>query len=614
MSVCVECGDFELFYVPSCGDSAVGDSDVLLFAGEELTGVNAEIREMDGVFGDLDAAKNQEDPDLVIQAQEALAKMLKTYVKPGVHLPDKHLVQMYSLKGKRWTRVRSDKMRNHWRRYRIGKDMLEAQGGAGSKGQLPKSRLVEAFKEVGKKVQDDLKGGITFRNQIAKGSVSIGILELFDESWAKWIDAVNESLTYSDAGANHDLSAGAQLLRAYAGFGVNLGYNPKTQSAGLTGHAEARAILAEAKATFQGYAPHRDGWHALISYGAPQASEAGNQKELNFGYFRGKLTITTHAMLGASIFATAGIEYKSEDNGSIMVKPSMAGAKGEAAVGAFAGVEAGGSVKGSLEWLNPGLIVDGQPVTNPDWAPILEVGVALAGNAGVGFKGEFKIFYEGGRFVIKCQAKLVIGLGAKGSLSGTIGFDTIYDFIMYVYNQLKDNDFSYLEFMEGNAFNSVIAIVLYGIENGVDAMRFVGNQVDALVTAIGNINEAADEAEAYAKKIKAKPSALFFAPPEAKGAVLHRLSETFWNSFEEHQEGAILTVVGTVQTQREWEKIVERISPTGAKTSAAAGLRRLNYIMDGGSQRKFTQMLAVIAALPPRTMYAGTPVLVQTVA
>ncbi|MEP1519385.1 hypothetical protein [Ascidiaceihabitans sp.] len=609
MSVCVECGDFELFYVPSCGDAAVGDSDVLLFAGDELLGVNAEIREMDGLFGDLDQANNTEDVELIVQAQAALAKTLDSYVKPGVHLPDKHLVQMYSLKGKRWTRVRSDKMANHWRRYRIGKDMLQPSG-----DQLPKSRLVEAFKEVGNKVKDDLQGGITFRNQIAKGSVSAGILELFDESWAKWIDAVNESMTYSHAEPTFDLSAGAQLLRAYAGFGVNLGYNPKKKSAGMSGHAEARAILAEAKATFNYYAPHRDGWHALIPYGAPQASEDGRQKELNFGYFRGHFTFATHAMLGASIFATAGVEYKAEPDGSILAKPSMAGVKGEAALGAFAGVEAGGSVKGALEWLNPGLIVDGQPVTNKEWGAIIEVGASLAGNFGVGAQIDFKITYDGGKLIFKCKAQLVVGLGAKGSLSGTIGFDKMYEFIMYLYNQLKDNDFSYLEFIDEGAFNFVIAAVLYAIEKGVDLARLGAFAVSEVLSSTAKLFSEPQAAEDYAKKIKARPSALIFAPPEAKGAILYRLSETYTFSFEEHQEAAILTVVGTVQSKAEWDKIVERITPAGSKSSASAGLARLNYIMDGGSQRKFTTLIAAINSLPPTTLYAGSPVRVQTIA
>jgi hypothetical protein len=43
MSICVECGEFELIYVPACGDSAVGESNILLFAGDELQALKAEI-------------------------------------------------------------------------------------------------------------------------------------------------------------------------------------------------------------------------------------------------------------------------------------------------------------------------------------------------------------------------------------------------------------------------------------------------------------------------------------------------------------------------------------------------------------------------------------------
>lgn len=613
-AICVECGHFELYYVLACGDSKVGESQVLLFAGDELKALQQEIRTVDQAFGKLDSAKADGEPDDVVEAQDHLAKMLDSYIKPNSFLPEKHLVQAYSVNAKRWTRIRSDKMRNHWRSYKVHKSLLEAKEAGQGLKQLDRAALSRAFRDVSKKVRDDIKSGITFRTQIAKGSVSGSITDVWDANWLKWVDAVNDSLTYSGSSGYHDLSAGAQLLRGYAGYGVTLGYDPQKNSYGLTGTAEARAILAEAKATFDGYVPHRDGWQALINFSSQTASQAGKEGALNFGYFRGRLTISATAMLGASIFGTAGIEYSPGPNGSVLAKPSMAGAKGQVSAGAFAGVEAGGSVTGALEWKNPGFREgENGAVQQADWASIISIGVTGAANAGAGAEVDFMITFENGKFMFRCKAQLVIGVGAKGGLSGVVGFGTMYDFVMYVYHQLKDNDFSYLEFMDESAFHAIVGIVLYAVEHGVDAIRLVGEGIDRLVAAAMAPIEAANEAEAYARKIKARPQALYFAPPEAKGAILYRLSETYTFSFEEHQEAAILVVIGTIQTQREWYQVLERITPTGSKSSTSAGMSRLNWIMDGGSRAKFRQMIRFIHSLPQNTMMAGEPVTIRNV-
>ena len=76
----------------------------------------------------------------------------------------------------------------------------------------------------------------------------------------------------------------------------------------------------------------------------------------------------------------------------------------------------------------------------------------------------------------------------------------------------------------------------------------------------------------------------------------------------------ILTVVGTMQSRREWEQVVERITPNGTKSSAAAGIARLNAILDGGTQRKFGMLVGAVNNLPPATYYAGQPVVVRNLA
>lgn len=613
MIVCAGCGEVELIYVLACGDAAVGKSKVLLYSGRELTALKAEVNEVDANFKQLTDAKSNGNPDRVIVAQEHLAVFLQSYIDPETSLPGKHLVQAYALHIKRWIYVRSDKLHEHWKSYDIDESLTKEKDIEGGK-QLDRSALREAFQKASDDIKTDLAKGISYKGQIAKGEVEGSITDLWEASWLKWVDAVNDSLTYSRGGARHDLSAGAQLLRGYADFNLQLGHNPKDSSYGMTGSAGAKAVLAEASATFNGYLPAREGWHALMNYTSERGSEAGRERELNFGYFRGNLEIKTEGMLGASLMGTAGIKYTPLQDGTVLAQPDSAGTKGKVALEAFAGVEAGGSVTGSLEWQNPGLVIDEGAVQEAGWAAVVSVGLGIGISFGIGGEGELKIGVTGGRLTFRCKAQLVMGAGGSGDITGTIGFDTMFDFLKYVYNQLKDEDFSYLDFMDEDAFHVVVAFALAHIEGIGDVAIASAEALNALLTAASQPFSRARDARNYAIKIKQRPHALIFSPPEVKGAVLHKLSERYTFSFEEHQEAAILTVLGTVQTQREWSQIVERINPLGAKTSEAAGMMRLNRIMDGGSQRKMDTLIRAINSLPPATMLAGQPVRVRTLA
>ena len=599
MSVCVSCGDVELFWVPSCGDPAVGDSSVLLFDGPEVRLLDAEAREIARDFQAIEEARGTENPDEVIDAQDAVTAKLDDYIRPMDNLPEKHLVQAYRMRARKWTFIRSDKMRNHLRSYGVDKSLLRATAGPDGQNRLDRAQLARAFGAVGERVRSDLAQGIASpRGQLIKGEVAAGLLEGWADEWAEWVDAVNASLAYSHRGANHDLSAGAQLLRAYAGFGLDLGYNRREGTYGLSLHGEARAVLAEAKAKLEGYLPHAEGWHAFVEYGA-DGSQAGRQGQADFGYFRFRASVSVHAMLGAAVMGTAGIEYAPRPDGKVLALPAPAGAKGTASFEAFAGLEAGGEVKGALEWDNPeGRASSGQP----GWAALVEVGAGVAVNLGVGGQLDIYVTYENGKFMFRAKGQAVIGIGAKGEMTGMVGFDTIVDFVMYVYHMLKDNGFGLLHFIHETAFHAVTAAVLFALKEGTDALMALARVSSDFVrdarARLANDYYGAQQAEDYARRIKSRPDMLYFATPEAKGAILDHLCHRFFFSFEEHQEGAILVVMETIQTKREWDQVAERINPMGAKSTKAAGMAKLNAVLDGGSQRKFDAAVAALESLP----------------
>ncbi len=595
MSICYECGDIELVFVPSCGDTEVGTS-LLVLNQEQSRELKIEEEKVDKLFEALNDAKAQEDPDKIIEAQDAITRFLDNYINPASALPIKHLTQVYRVRGSLWTYVRSDKLKSHVRRYPLTQAHLVAKAKtlAEGKKQLERAALKEEFSKLKNKIVDDFSKGVIFNGVIIQGTLDATITELWDVSWLKWVDAVNESMLYRDEGAYHDVSAGAQLLRAYAGYGVNAGYNPATNTYGLSAQANARFSLAEAKAEINGYFPDKDGWRGLVDF----ADE--NQPPLDFGYFRLRMTITANAMLGASIMGTAGLEYHADGDGTTLARGSTANAKGGMSAAAFAGVEAGGILQGAIEWDNP---EKRQTEKKLGWKAFFDIGVGLNGAFGVGLGGEFEIALDtNNKLYVRAKAQVVVGMGGSGMIVAGIGLGTIYEFIMYIYHQLKDHNYSLLRYITQGAFDFIIQLVFLIIKEGIEYIENSFDDIEHLISDVLKEDflpfKQASEAEEFAKKVKRKPDVLYFSPPEVKGATLYRLSETYTFSFEEHQEAAILVVMSTVQSQREWSQIVERITVKGNKSSEKSGMSRLNWIIDGGNNARIKSELLRISLLP----------------
>ncbi|MEP3348272.1 MAG: hypothetical protein ABJN34_17460 [Litoreibacter sp.] len=592
MSICMDCGEIEIFYVPSCGDPAVGSSVVLLFGGDTaLAELRTEMDQMEAAFDALQDAVPT--PTEAGDPHDALANMIKDYIDPTGALSSKHVVQVFNVRSRKYNYIRSDKMRNHLRRYQVRPQLLEPRqiGSRADPKQLDRAAIMEAMSGVRQQLSDDLSAGVAAEGTLIQGNVSGSLSDIWDNSFTSWVDGVNNSLMVSTSGDNYDLSAGAQLMRGYAGFKLNLGHNPADNSYGLSLGGNARANLAEAKAELTGFLPDRDGWHALLdladaSNASNNATSTAAQSQLDFGYFRFKAQFSADAMVGASIMGNVGIEYKPEADGTVMGRGSDANGKGGVAAGAFAGVEASAEIKGGLEWDNP---EKRRSSGNLGWATVFEVGVTIGANAGIGISGEFNIeyFQPTGKIYVRGGAQLVIGVGAKGGITAALGLNTIADFIMYIWHQLSANNFSKLDFIAPLAFEAIRDLALYVLLAPARLASNIGDAIRDAQEAVVQMFADAQAAEDFARRIQARPDILTFGPPETKGMVLYRLSETFWNSREEYQEGAILVVMDTIQSRREWEQVIERVSQTGTKTGKAAGMARLNGVLDFGSQTRF---------------------------
>jgi hypothetical protein len=277
---------------------------------------------------------------------------------------------------------------------------------------------------------------------------------------------------------------------------------------------------------------------------------------------------------------------------------------------AFASVEACGMLMGDIEWDNPEQRLEKK---KNGWKALFDLGAGLNGALGIGVGGDFEIALDNNnKLHVRAKAQVVVGLGGSGMIVAGIGLGVISEFIMYLYHQLKDNNYSLLKFIEKRAFEFIIKLVVMMVEKNIELIEQAFSNLDDLIRKVSQYtleayNEASD-AENFAIKVKKQPNILYFCPPEAKGSILYRLSETYSLSFEEHQEAAILVVLSTVQSKREWAQIVERVTPNGTKSSKTAGMSRLNYIMDGGNNVRFSRALNEIENLGVRIAHSNTAV------
>jgi len=442
------------------------------------------------------------------------------------------------------------------------------------------------------------------------GKTSGGFEHLLGESVNKWIDKQNDSLKGGSGETtgipenkiNYDYKHGAQLMRYYSSGVVETEFDLTEFKVNAKAEGKAQIALAEGHASTTYYVPNREGWHAKIMV---------KDTILDFGYFRAQLTLEATGMLGASIVGAAQVGINYDDSKKRMVisdmsipddrkikgknntRPDTIAPGAQLSVKAFAGVEVGGKATGAGLWGNPETIGE-----KDQYKELLAIGAGLNGGIGIGGNLDFYIAFHKGKLKFKGKAALVIGYGGGGEIAGSIGFGAIYEFIQFVYHQLNNNNFSYLDFMDEDAFHLHIGMTLMVIETAGDAYNWTSGKLQDAFFYYDNKKDNQLKGEDLAKRILSKPDILRFTSPEAKGALLYTLSHTdglFWpfGSNEERQEEAILEVLSWCQTVKEFKKTLRRIHPQGLQTHERdnrawrQGVDRLMSILDWNDETAF---------------------------
>ncbi|PST99694.1 LysM peptidoglycan-binding domain-containing protein [Photobacterium iliopiscarium] len=473
------------------------------------------------------------------------------------------------------------------------------------------------WKEMGKAISSDITNGMTdgIKNTI-DGQFEGKIIgwQVPGYKLKEW--KANKEFKDANGETVYAVNAEAQLLRFAAQASVKGDFNLKQAKFDLGFAAESSASLAEGAVTFNSYFPHEKGYSALITY-----TDANGKSALYpLGHFRCSATLTLSCLVTAMVNGKAMLTNTAEKSAgtgvifsphpTMAVKPS--GQIGVSAEG-FAGAQAGGQLKGSVEWLTP------QKTGTTDFSALVEIkaegNVAFGLGAGVDFQLRFDP--ESGKFECHCCARLVWGPGASGGFGTSIDFSQLFELTKIIWEAIdtigcrviKNIDSHSYNYLYQAAYSAFTNINLKTIEENIKAGTISIRQwwEDRLLMISDEIF-ISDEAKRLTERILDRERkvlsgvSLKVLPPETVGMMLNTLVHTYWLNFEESQEKAIyLLLGGAVRSWRKFVEVLAHMNEIGEKQNSdialITNLQRINNILDFSQQREFNQWIAQLASL-----------------
>ncbi len=545
-------------------------------------------QEHDKPLEKLAQAYQSGEQEQIDQAKGELDKKLEPLVEAATDTSD--LVELIGIRGKKSYFMEKKQVLPDWHEYgplRGGEQSMEL---VNNKNSFNMKKLKEQFNP--RKYEKSLSAEATY---------SWDLIEPHSDSFGNWAKSMNrtlaEILDNQDNLADDrkfDYTAQAQVMRYSYGTSLNRSYNLKEGEIDLSLESEASFALAEGKVSGNWYFPNAEGKEIIFTDVPTRGSRAGQTIECNIGSFRFKATAELSGFAGASLQASAGLTFGMEEGkpkvrGSVKKsdneKENYVGIGGEA----FAGIKGTGSLTGSGEWKNP--------EKGHDWVSLLELGVSATAAAGLSLKGDFCVDFQDGRLVLMFSGAAVCVAGGGGEFACTIGVKYIADFMIYLYHELKNEDFHFVEVITERAFDYYVTLSTYGLvtgediremyEKGRESLTEMRDAIKAELQILQSEKAEANRAEQLAENILTNISRFSCQPPEAKGQILYSLSSTYRSSWEEKQEEAIIAIMQTAQTWNDYVEIVSHCSPYGQKISLEDGEKRLRNILDFSEEIDF---------------------------
>nr|WP_318384410.1 hypothetical protein [uncultured Enterobacter sp.] len=325
-------------------------------------------------------------------------------------------------------------------------------------------------------------------------------------------------------------------------------------------------------------------------------------------------------------------KFKERQSGVVVKTEGEAPLPMEVKVGMFAGIKAGGKVGGALQWLKPfhSLVEElptmiktmGIDVETATLAHKLigkggrdaELGkftdfcsLTLSGDVelGIGYSGEFQIIFKDGRFKFHVAASACLGPGAKGDIKGEITPSMFMEFAVWTIYQLHGIDYKHFKIISEEAFKVFTYILLMGgkekyekyyHEISADLLKVATDFSHFIKKNADDFSDAKDTSEKrnnIALLINKDPGQIYLLTPEGKGALLHLLTgDGAYDRIDYKNQGdgflpdtgyerkkAILYILSSIQTKREWRKVLSRITSDGSVIPAASSSVSAEFIV-----------------------------------
>jgi len=428
-----------------------------------------------------------------------------------------------------------------------------------------------------------------------------------------WAEGWNNSLIVDGAevGNNIDVSAGAQFLRFTANAGASGKWDAMDGTLSVNGEASAALSLAQGSFSATFYLPDRVGWP--LTYSTDEGTA------LNMGMLRLFLEVQAMGFIGASVqvesqfqVTTIGAEQVlmgKRDNENRLPRFRQRRVDGRvfhqqmeeddegitSSAELFGGAKAELGLKGGVQWLKPVAATSYQQKTDDEQEAAAEyvdfctIGSSITGMAGLGAGGTFFCTFLNGKFCFKIAASLCCGVGAKGAFLCEVGYEKIADFGAWLAYQLYGLDYHFFELIAKDAFiafSNICVILLSDLKMELiellDKFDVAAEKISAIydkfLKGIMNGINSSTKRNQLADKVNSKPEQLLSFTPEAKGNLLYLLTRHgFWDHVDSDNRGkgfvrdiyhdrkkAIINILSSIQTQREWIKVMTHCSKDGS--------------------------------------------------
>ena len=624
---------------PSCAEEIVevvhvtGSDELILLTKEELSEwldeekfvcgpINEVYKKLDKLKdGDQDSELSPTDGEgqLLSEVQEEKELLVAELEARGVLTNDMQsippITEIKRLAGNRHvTFVRSDKMKNHRRRYSIAaRDRARSDGWLTENGVDP-AKLKDAIRS-----ELNIKFNAKLWEPDQNGALMTTLNKFYDEaSWSIWGDAEARQKAIDETG--FDASAEAQFMRFAAGGSASGEFDPRKGEVHFQARLEGQFALAQGKVGIEQAFPVNNRSEIQIPYRV--GGWDGERRIASLGYFQAAIMASLSGFAGASALVAGNVHVSTTD-GLPTIKGIAArqnGQKAEIEGGVFAGIRGGCEVSGELRWRD--VLTEAR-----EWDKLCSIGKKVEAAFGAGAELNIRLLFSDntGKFYCNVHAGLVVGVGASGSFLLEVETQKIMRMLHFVYNALLDVDFRYLELFdpESEAFGWYKRMSLFALGRGLTAVAAAQEFSTSLVAGLAEFVEdvfvgrnrerlGAELAQNVVSDLALEENAVFLhSPPEVKGIVLDNILYDWWVtpdiwSSNDIKIQAVSEILASFQSWRDFEETVFRMNPEGVanREDFQVNLDRLFQFVGKGEadQRLF------IYELRSKVAIAGRPV------